>query len=99
MRGFGGEAPKHKPGEGCARRANDRIMVRMSLPPPGGERPPRADAPPTSRLGRLARLGALAPRAIPVAAEVVRRAVGGPARTQDEEREARRRLAQNAKKT
>jgi len=46
----------------------------------------------------LARLGALAPRAIPVAAEAVRRAIGGP-RTEDEEREARRRFAQNAKKT
>src|SRR5215469_2982847 len=37
----------------------------------------RADAPRTSRLGRLAQLGALAPRALPVAAEAVRRAVGG----------------------
>ncbi len=74
-------------------------MVRMSVPPPGGERPRRADAPPTSRLGRLARLGALAPRALPVAAEVVRRAVGGGPRTQAEEEEARRRFAQNAKKT
>jgi predicted unusual protein kinase regulating ubiquinone biosynthesis (AarF/ABC1/UbiB family) len=70
----------------------------MSLSPPDGTRPPRPDAPPVSRLGRLARLGALAPRAIPVAAEAVRRAVGGP-RTEDEEREGRRRFAQNAKKT
>jgi predicted unusual protein kinase regulating ubiquinone biosynthesis (AarF/ABC1/UbiB family) len=71
----------------------------MSLSPPDGTRPPRADSPPTSRLGRIARLGALAPRALPVAAEVVRRAVGGAARTEDQEREARRRFAQNAKKT
>jgi predicted unusual protein kinase regulating ubiquinone biosynthesis (AarF/ABC1/UbiB family) len=70
----------------------------MSLPPPDGTRPPRDDAPPTSRLGRLARLGALAPRALPIAAEAVRRAVGGK-RTEDEEAEARRRFSQNAKKT
>jgi predicted unusual protein kinase regulating ubiquinone biosynthesis (AarF/ABC1/UbiB family) len=49
-------------------------------------------------LGRLARLGALAPRALPVAAEAVRRAVGGR-RSEDDEAEARRRLIQNAKKT
>jgi predicted unusual protein kinase regulating ubiquinone biosynthesis (AarF/ABC1/UbiB family) len=70
----------------------------MSLPPPDGTRPPRADAPPVSRIGRLARLGALAPRAVPIAAEAVRRAVGGP-RTEAEELEAKRRFAQNAKKT
>ncbi len=66
-------------------------------PPPagGGKRP---SSPPVSRLGRLARLGALAPRALPVAAEVVRRAMGGP-RTPDEEAESRKRLVQNAKKT
>ena len=58
----------------------------------------RPDAPPTSRLGRLARLGALAPRAIPMAAEAVRRAVGGP-RDEDAERASRERLLANAKKT
>jgi predicted unusual protein kinase regulating ubiquinone biosynthesis (AarF/ABC1/UbiB family) len=74
-------------------------MEGMSASPPGSQRPPRPDAPPTSRLGRLARLGALAPKAIPVVAEVVRRAVGGGKRTADQELEARRRFAQNAKKT
>jgi predicted unusual protein kinase regulating ubiquinone biosynthesis (AarF/ABC1/UbiB family) len=58
----------------------------------------RADAPPVSRLGRLARLGALAPRALPIAAEVVRRAVGGR-RSEEQELEARRRVIQSAKKT
>src|SRR5258708_25175369 len=60
--------------------------------------PARVDAPPVSRLGRLARLGALAPRALPIAAEAVRRAVGGR-RSEDEEAESRRRLMKNAKKT
>jgi predicted unusual protein kinase regulating ubiquinone biosynthesis (AarF/ABC1/UbiB family) len=62
------------------------------------EQPRRPDAPPTSRLGRLARLGALAPRAIPFAAEAVRRAVGSK-RDEDDERAARERLLANAKKT
>jgi predicted unusual protein kinase regulating ubiquinone biosynthesis (AarF/ABC1/UbiB family) len=66
----------------------------VEAPPP----PPRPDAPPLSRLGRLARLGALAPRALPIAAEAVRRAVG-TRRTEEQELEARRRLLQNAKKT
>ena len=70
----------------------------MSSPPPASKPPARPDAPPISRLGRLARLGALAPRALPMAAEAVRRAVGGP-RTDQEEVESRRRLVQNAKKT
>src|SRR5580698_2328607 len=55
-------------------------------------------APPTTRFGRLARLGRLAPRAFPIAAEAVRRAVGGK-RTEDEEVEARQKLVQNAKRT
>jgi predicted unusual protein kinase regulating ubiquinone biosynthesis (AarF/ABC1/UbiB family) len=55
-------------------------------------------APPVSRFARFARLGALAPRALPLAAEAMRRAVGAR-RTEDEEAEARRRLMQNAKKT
>ena len=85
----------------------------MSSPPPQGRSPSateafsddlavtaaaRVDGPPVSRLGRLARLGALAPRAIPIAAEAVRRAVGGR-RSEDDEAQARRRLVQNAKKT
>jgi predicted unusual protein kinase regulating ubiquinone biosynthesis (AarF/ABC1/UbiB family) len=75
-----------------------------SSSPPRGRRSaappqvPRADAPPVSRLGRLARLGALAPRALPIAAEAVRRAVG-TRRTEAQELEARRRLLQSAKKT
>jgi predicted unusual protein kinase regulating ubiquinone biosynthesis (AarF/ABC1/UbiB family) len=68
----------------------------VALPPPP-EAPP-ADAPPVSRISRLARLGALAPRALPIAAEAVRKAIGSR-RTQEEELEARRRLAKNAKKT
>ncbi|HEX3771830.1 MAG TPA: AarF/ABC1/UbiB kinase family protein [Polyangiaceae bacterium] len=59
---------------------------------------PRPDAPPVSRLGRLARLGALAPRALPIAAEAVRRAVGTK-RTEEQELEARRKVLQSAKKT
>src|SRR3984885_12240509 len=77
----------------------------MTSPPPSGRRSlappptvPRADAPPVSRLGRLARLGALAPRALPIAAEAGRRAVG-TRRTEEQELEGRRRLLQNAKKT
>src|SRR5215469_12338555 len=56
------------------------------------------DAPPVSRLGRLARLTALAPRALPVAAEAVRRALGAN-RTAEEERAARERVLKSAKKT
>lgn len=67
---------------------------RSVAPPPG----PHVAAPPTSRLSRLARLGALAPRALPIAAEAVRRAVG-VTRTPEEETEARKRLLQSAKKT
>jgi predicted unusual protein kinase regulating ubiquinone biosynthesis (AarF/ABC1/UbiB family) len=72
-------------------------MGAMPSSPSDGDRPPR-DAPPVSRLGRLARLGALAPRALPVAAEVMRKAMG-TRRTADEEAEAQKRLMQNAKKT
>jgi predicted unusual protein kinase regulating ubiquinone biosynthesis (AarF/ABC1/UbiB family) len=49
-------------------------------------------------LSRLARLGALAPRALPMAAEAMRRAAFGR-RSEEEEVEARRRLISNAKKT
>ena len=58
----------------------------------------RPDAPPTSRLGRLARLTALAPRALPMAAEAMRRAIGGK-RDEEEERAARDRVMASAKKT
>ncbi len=69
----------------------------MASPPPAGD-PPRPNAPPVSRLGRLARLGALAPRALPFAAEAMRRAVGGR-RTAEDDAEARTRLLKDAKKT
>lgn len=65
---------------------------------PEGDRPGGGDGPPVSRIGRLARLGALAPRALPVAAEAMRRAIGGR-RTEEGEAQARQRLMQNAKKT
>src|SRR5665213_1214070 len=58
----------------------------------------RPDAPPTSRLGRLARLGALAPRAFPMAAEAMKRAVGVK-RTQEEEVVAHKKTMESAKKT
>ncbi|HEX7664087.1 MAG TPA: AarF/UbiB family protein, partial [Polyangiaceae bacterium] len=58
----------------------------------------RPDAPPTSRLGRLARMAALAPKAIPLASEAVKRAVGVK-RTEDEEEEARKKMMANAKST
>jgi predicted unusual protein kinase regulating ubiquinone biosynthesis (AarF/ABC1/UbiB family) len=68
--------------------------------PLGDERdaPKRPDAPPTSRLGRLARLTALAPRALPMAAEAVRRAVGG-ARDEEDERQSKERILASARKT
>jgi predicted unusual protein kinase regulating ubiquinone biosynthesis (AarF/ABC1/UbiB family) len=59
----------------------------------------RPDAPPSSRLGRLARLGALSTRAIPIATEGVRRAVFGKREDPEAEREAQRKVLQNAKKT
>jgi predicted unusual protein kinase regulating ubiquinone biosynthesis (AarF/ABC1/UbiB family) len=58
----------------------------------------RADAPPTSRLGRLARLGALAPRALPMAAEAMRRAMGGP-RNEEDDRLSQERILASATKT
>ncbi|HWL87503.1 MAG TPA: AarF/ABC1/UbiB kinase family protein, partial [Polyangiaceae bacterium] len=67
-----------------------------TVPAPAAEK--RPDAPPTSRLGRLARLGALAPRALPMAAEAVKRAVGMK-RTDDEEARARAQVVSSAKKT
>lgn len=67
--------------------------------PAGGEKPSvRPSKPPTSRFGRLARLTALAPKAVPMAAEAVRRRLG-VTRSEDEEREARAKLLTNAKQT
>lgn len=59
----------------------------------------RPDAPPSSRLGRLARLGALAPRALPMATEAMRRAAFGKREDPEAEREAQRKVVENAKKT
>lgn len=59
----------------------------------------RPDAPPTSRLGRLARLGALSTRALPLATEAVRRGVFGKRDDAEAEREAQKRVLENAKKT
>lgn len=59
----------------------------------------RPDAAPSSRLGRLARLTALAPRALPMATEAVRRAAFGKRSDADAEREAQRKILENAKKT
>jgi predicted unusual protein kinase regulating ubiquinone biosynthesis (AarF/ABC1/UbiB family) len=56
----------------------------------------RADVP-TSRLGRLARLGALGSRAIPLAMEGAKRALGGE-RTEEEERASRMRTMVEGKK-
>jgi predicted unusual protein kinase regulating ubiquinone biosynthesis (AarF/ABC1/UbiB family) len=58
----------------------------------------RPDRPPTSRFGRLARLSALAPKALPIAAEAMKRAMG-VRRTEDEEAIARQKLLKNAKGT
>jgi predicted unusual protein kinase regulating ubiquinone biosynthesis (AarF/ABC1/UbiB family) len=71
-----------------------------ALPPPEEPRdaPKRPDAPPTSRLGRLARLTGLAPRALPLAAEAMKRAIG-VSRDEEEEREARAKVLASAKKT
>lgn len=54
-------------------------------------------AAPSSRLGRLVRLGALAPKALPVAVEGARRVLG-VVRSEAEERRARQRAYEDAKK-
>ena len=59
----------------------------------------RPHAPPSSRLGRLARLGALGTRAIPMATEAMRRKMFGKREDVDEERAARRRVMETARKT
>lgn len=63
------------------------------------DEPARPHAPPTSKLGRLARLGALSTRAVPIAAEAMRRAAFGKRSSEEAEREAQRRVLENAKKT
>jgi len=57
----------------------------------------RPDSPPMSRFSRLARLGALAPRALPLAKEAMRRAMGGTAKELDVDQRAE--LRATAKKT
>jgi predicted unusual protein kinase regulating ubiquinone biosynthesis (AarF/ABC1/UbiB family) len=59
----------------------------------------RPHAPPSSRLGRLARLGVLSTRAVPIAAEAARRIAFGKREDKEAEREAQKRVLQNAKKT
>ena len=59
----------------------------------------RPDAPPSSRLGRLGRLAALSTRAVPLAAEAMRRAAFGKRRTEEQELEAQQRALDNVKKT
>src|SRR5262249_32196772 len=76
-------------------KAGDPVSGTRLLDAEGEKRP---DAPPTSRLGRLARLTALAPRALPVALEGLKRA-RGVKRTAEEEREAREKVLKSAKKT
>jgi predicted unusual protein kinase regulating ubiquinone biosynthesis (AarF/ABC1/UbiB family) len=58
----------------------------------------RPDKPPTSRFGRIARLSALAPKALPLAAEAMKRALG-VTREAAEEVTAREKLMKSAKST
>jgi predicted unusual protein kinase regulating ubiquinone biosynthesis (AarF/ABC1/UbiB family) len=75
--------------------------TRRPAPPPGmpGGVLPSTDqkAAPSSRLGRLIRLSSIAPRALPVALEGARRVLGVK-RTEQQEREARQRAYEDAKK-
>ena len=89
-----GAPPRDDDAASSERDAADRAKAPV-LAPDNVKRP---DAPPTSRFGRLARLAALAPRALPMAAETVRRAMGG-VRDEDEERESRQRILGSARKT
>ena len=59
----------------------------------------RPHAPPASRFGRLARLGALSTKALPIATEAVRRAAFGKRTDEAAEREAQKKVLENAKKT
>jgi hypothetical protein len=72
----------------------DARPAARSEPPPDK----RPDRPPTSRFGRIARLTALAPRALPMATEAMRRAWGGK-RDENEEAVARAKLLKSAKGT
>jgi predicted unusual protein kinase regulating ubiquinone biosynthesis (AarF/ABC1/UbiB family) len=77
------------------------MSVKEPPPPDPIEKAPaakRPDAPPTSRLGRLARLTALAPRALPIAMEGMKRAMGVK-RDVEDERAARAKVLKSAKKT
>jgi predicted unusual protein kinase regulating ubiquinone biosynthesis (AarF/ABC1/UbiB family) len=58
---------------------------------------PANDKPPTSRFGRLARLTALAPRALPLAAAAMKRAMG--VSTADPTEEERMQVVESARKT
>jgi predicted unusual protein kinase regulating ubiquinone biosynthesis (AarF/ABC1/UbiB family) len=71
----------------------------MNKPPSYDDDAPSdvAKAPPTSRLGRLFRLGALAPKALPLAVEGAKRAIGRPL-TPEEERAQRQKMVAEAKK-
>lgn len=75
----------------------DKEKANAPMTPRHGEK--RAHAPPSSRLGRLARLGALSTRAVPIAAEAARRMAFGKRDDKDAEREAQKRVVENAKKT
>ncbi|MBI5538151.1 MAG: AarF/ABC1/UbiB kinase family protein [Deltaproteobacteria bacterium] len=67
-------------------------------PPPGDTlKTSEKKAAPSSRLGRLARLTALVPRALPVAMEGARRALG-VSRTEEQEKAARQKAYEDAKK-
>jgi predicted unusual protein kinase regulating ubiquinone biosynthesis (AarF/ABC1/UbiB family) len=98
--GGGKTAPMPPVAPGTVAESRDERESRTRAKPLDEEplAPTGKDAPPTSRMGRLARLGALAPRALPVALEGVRRAIGS-SRTEDEERAARARVLKSAKKT
>ena len=65
--------------------------------PGGSPESSKATHAPSSRWGRLARLALLAPRAVPVALEGAKRAVGSK-RTDEQERIAKQRTYENAKK-
>ncbi len=94
----GGGAPPFVAAAPTGARADERIENPASPPDDARLEEKRPDAPPTSRLGRLARLSALAPRALPMAAEAMRRAIGGK-RDEAADREAQERVMVSAKKT
>jgi predicted unusual protein kinase regulating ubiquinone biosynthesis (AarF/ABC1/UbiB family) len=71
----------------------------MTKPPSHDDDAPSdiVKAPPTSRIARLFRLGALAPKALPLAMQGARRALGRPP-TPEEERAQRQKMVAEAKK-